>query len=100
MDESDLGVQKEFGRRVREQRLALGLTQETLAARVGCHWSYVGQVENGRRNASLLNLVRLAQGLSIDPGELLAGMDTSFHGDTPGPDGDGSPTRWATRPDI
>ncbi|WP_280527804.1 helix-turn-helix domain-containing protein [Actinomyces bowdenii] len=64
----------EFGRRVRARREQLGLSQEALAERAGLHWTYVGQVERGRRNLSLHNLLRLAQALDTDPGELVRGM--------------------------
>lgn len=43
----------EFGRRVRARRQQLGLSQEALAERADLHWTYVGQVERGRRNLTL-----------------------------------------------
>jgi transcriptional regulator with XRE-family HTH domain len=60
-----------FGRRVRARREELGLTQEGLADVVGLHWTFVGQVERGRRNISLHNILRLAAGLEIDAGDLV-----------------------------
>ena len=63
-----------FGRRVRAQREELGLTQEGLADIVELHWTFVGQVERGRRNISLHNILKLAAGLKIDPGELVRGL--------------------------
>ncbi|MBF0695865.1 helix-turn-helix transcriptional regulator [Actinomyces bowdenii] len=59
---------------MRARREQLGLSQEALAERAGLHWTYVGQVERGRRNLSLHNLLRLAQALDTDPGELVRGM--------------------------
>ena len=67
-------VHEEFGRRVRSRRHALGLTQEQIAERSGLHWTYVGQVERGERNLSLTNLLRIADSLDADPGELVAGL--------------------------
>lgn len=64
----------EFGRRVRERRQELGLSQEALAERAGLHWTYVGQVERGRRNLTLHNILKLAQGLDIDAGQLVSGL--------------------------
>ena len=64
----------EFGRRVRERRHELGLSQEGLADATGIHWTFVGQVERGRRNITLHNIVKLAVGLQIDPGELVKGL--------------------------
>ena len=60
-------VTREFGRRVQQRRAELGLTQEVAAERIGVHWTYLGQVERGRRNVSLHNIVRIAEGLEIDP---------------------------------
>ena len=63
-----------LGKRVRERRRELGLTQEALAFAVSLHWTFIGQVERGRRNLSLLNLLKLAGGLHVDPAELVRGL--------------------------
>jgi transcriptional regulator with XRE-family HTH domain len=63
-----------FGERVRTEREAQGLSQEVLAARSGVHWTFVGQVERGRRNLNLHNLLKLAAGLGVDPGQLVHGL--------------------------
>lgn len=63
-----------LGSRIRERRQALGLSQEALADRSGTHWTFVGQVERGQRNISLRNLLKLAKGLDVDPGELVRGL--------------------------
>lgn len=60
-----------FGRRVCELRKGAGLTQESLAHAAGMHWTYVGQIERGERNLSFKNLMKLARGLGVEPGELL-----------------------------
>lgn len=65
---------KVFGERVRTRREALGLSQEALAARSGVHWTFLGQVERGRRNLNLHNLLKIAAGLGVDPGELVQGL--------------------------
>jgi transcriptional regulator with XRE-family HTH domain len=64
----------EFGRRVRARRNELGLSQEALADRSGLHWTFVGQVERGKRNISLHNLLKVAAGLGMDPGDLVGGL--------------------------
>jgi transcriptional regulator with XRE-family HTH domain len=63
-----------FGERVRAQREALGLSQEALAARSGVHWTFLGQVERGRRNLNLHNLLKIARGLGVDPAKLVQGL--------------------------
>ena len=65
---------RHFGERVRASRHERGLSQEGLAARAGLHWTYVGQVERGQRNLSLNNLLRIAQALDVDPGQLVSGL--------------------------
>jgi transcriptional regulator with XRE-family HTH domain len=56
------------------RRLELGLSQMALAERIGLHFTFVGEVERGERNLSLASLLRLAQGLDIDPGVLVRGL--------------------------
>jgi transcriptional regulator with XRE-family HTH domain len=63
-----------FGERIRARRHELGWSQERLADTCGLHWTFVGQVERGRRNIALHNILKLAQALQIDPGELVGGL--------------------------
>lgn len=63
-----------FGARVRARRGELKLSQEQLDEITGVHWSYLGQVERGQRNPSLRNILRIAEGLEIDPGKLVEGL--------------------------
>ena len=64
----------EFGARIRARRTKLGWSQETLAEHAGMHFTYVGSVERGQRNVSLKNILRLAEALDTDPGELIQGI--------------------------
>jgi DNA-binding XRE family transcriptional regulator len=64
----------QFGARVRTRRNALGLSQEALADKAGVHWTFLGQVERGRRNLTLHNILKLAAGLGVDPGALVEGL--------------------------
>lgn len=64
----------EFGRRVREHREGQGLSQEDLAERCGVHWTFLGQVERGQRSIRLDNILKVAAGLGVEPGELLNGL--------------------------
>ncbi len=63
-----------LGGRIRERRGEPGYSQEALADQAGLHWTLVGQVERGRRNLSLHNLLKLADALQIDPGHLVEGL--------------------------
>lgn len=64
----------EFGARVRQRRQALDKTLEQLAAASDLHWSFLGQVERGRRNLTLHNILKVAVALDVDPGELVRGL--------------------------
>lgn len=64
----------EFGRRVRARRLELGKSQEQLAADSDVHWSFLGQVERGRRNLTFHNILKVAEALKVDPAELVQGL--------------------------
>ncbi|HEX7127774.1 MAG TPA: helix-turn-helix transcriptional regulator [Thermodesulfobacteriota bacterium] len=55
------------GRRIRVLREAAGLSQEKLSERAGLHRTYMSAVETGRRNASVLNLWRIADALKVSP---------------------------------
>jgi transcriptional regulator with XRE-family HTH domain len=67
-------AQTALGERARARRIELGLSQMALADRIGLHFTFVGSVERGERNLSLSSLLRLADGLDIDPGELVTGL--------------------------
>jgi transcriptional regulator with XRE-family HTH domain len=60
-----------FGKRVRKLRLARRLSQEKLAELADLHRNYVGGVERGERNVSLINIVKLAHGLNVRPTKLI-----------------------------
>ena len=59
------------GRNVRQLRHERGLTQEQLAFEAKLDLTYVGGIERGRRNLSLMVLARLAGALGAGPSDLL-----------------------------
>lgn len=61
----------EFGGNVRRLRLARGLTQEQLAFEAQLDLTYVGGIERGRRNPTLLVMVRLAAALGVEVQDLV-----------------------------
>lgn len=64
-------IRKRFGARVRELRLARGLSQEALAYEAGLDRSYIGGVERGERNISLVNISKIADALEVHAKDLL-----------------------------
>ena len=61
------------GNNVRRLRLQKGMTQEELAFEAEIDLTYVGGIERGRRNPSLIVLVRIAKALGVQPPRLLEG---------------------------
>lgn len=59
------------GGNVRRRRIAAGLTQEQLAFEAQIDLTYVGGIERGKRNPSVLVLARIAEALGIEPAKLL-----------------------------
>jgi len=45
-----------------------------MAAKCGLHRTYYGSVERGERNIALQNIVRIADALDVDPGQLVEGL--------------------------
>jgi transcriptional regulator with XRE-family HTH domain len=64
----------QLGQAVRKRRKALGLSQEGLAEKADLHWTYIGGIERGERNVSLLNIVKIARALGLKPSQLLANV--------------------------
>jgi transcriptional regulator with XRE-family HTH domain len=63
-------IQKRFGERIRELRKKKQLSQEALALVCDLDRTYIGGVERGERNISLINIYRIAEALGVDPKEL------------------------------
>lgn len=59
-----------LGQAIRTQRKQLGLSQEKLAERCGFDRTYISMLERGKRNPSLLNLLKLAKGLQTSVSQL------------------------------
>ena len=59
------------GGNIKRERLAKGLTQEQLAFEAQIDLTYVGGIERGRRNPSLLVMARIADALGVPIGQLV-----------------------------
>lgn len=67
---------KHFGEMVRQIRKMRQLSQEDFAEKCGLHRTYIGGVERGERNVSLLNIIKMAQALDVDVADLVKGLPT------------------------
>lgn len=65
-----------FGQRIRNLRKKLGISQEALAFRCGLHRTYIGSVERGERNISLLNIIRISKALQIELSKFFEDWET------------------------
>ena len=63
---------QKIGKRIREERLRLNLTQEKLAEDVDLSMAYIGQVERGERSFTLENLIMVARRLGVTVDYLLS----------------------------
>jgi transcriptional regulator with XRE-family HTH domain len=59
-----------FGERLRELRTERNLSQEQLAELASLDRNYIGQIERAERNVALVNIVRIAKALEVEPAEL------------------------------
>ena len=59
-------ILKKFGNEVRAARERQGLSQEQLASKSGVHRTYIGMIERGEKNITLLNIEKVGQGLGVD----------------------------------
>ena len=64
-------IKTEVGEIVRKLRVKLGWSQEELGFESGLHRNYIGGIERGERNISILNVQRLADALGVRPRDLL-----------------------------
>lgn len=69
MDEASL--QEKLGAAIRERRTALEMSQEAFADSIKMHRAYYSKIERGERNVTLATLWRVAQGLGLEPSQLL-----------------------------
>ena len=54
-----------LGKKIKEERIKLGLTQEELGEKIDSTGAYVGQIERGERNASMNKIIIIAEKLNV-----------------------------------
>ena len=71
LDQDPKRASAAFGERLRELRDHKGLSQDALAHATDIHPTAIGRMERGAREPRLTTILRLADGLGLQPGELL-----------------------------
>lgn len=71
MDLTQKAFLEAVGARIRERREKADLTQARLGESCGLHRTFIGSVERGERNVSLLNLRAIALALRVTVASLL-----------------------------
>ena len=60
-----MDIRKRIGLRIKEYRTNLKLTQEALAFKAEVDKTYLNEVENGKRNVSVINLEKIIYALEV-----------------------------------
>ena len=68
---------KLLGRRIREERLRIGLTQEQIAEKINVSTTYIGFIERGERSVTLEKLILLADCFQLPIDSLLHDAPTN-----------------------
>jgi transcriptional regulator with XRE-family HTH domain len=67
-------IRVRFGKAVRSRRHTLGVSQEEFADMCGMDRTYIGGIERGERNISLVNIERIARTFKVSLSELFRGL--------------------------
>lgn len=67
-------IKERFGKAVREQRMAKGISQEELAMRIGADQAYVSRIEVGQMNVTLETVEQIANALQTNASDLLKSL--------------------------
>lgn len=63
-----------LGQRIKELRIKTGDSQEKFALKINMDRTYYASVESGRRNISIINIKKIADGLGVSLEELFSGL--------------------------
>lgn len=67
-------ITEKFGQRIKELRHIRGISQEKFALSIDMDRTYYASVESGRRNISINNIEKIANGLGVTLEELFKGI--------------------------
>ena len=61
----------QFGKRVARLRQGRAMSQEELATEAGVHRTYIGMIERGEKNITILTMLRVTTALDVKLSDLL-----------------------------
>ena len=64
-------ILRKFGDKVRAERERQGISQERLGELAKVHRTYIGMIERGEKNITLLNICKIAGALRLKPKDLV-----------------------------
>ena len=67
-------ITEDLGKRIRNLRMQIGLSQEKFALKIGMDRTYFASVETGKRNISICNIKKIADGFDISLSKLFEGI--------------------------
>ncbi len=62
-------IEERVGKRIKQLRGKLGISQEELGFRSGVHRTYIAGLEVGKRNVSIVTLEKIVKALGVSFGE-------------------------------
>lgn len=68
-------IQKQLGQRIQSLRKECDISQEKFALQIDMDRTYLASVEAGKRNVSLCNIKKIADGLNVSLSELFEGIN-------------------------
>ena len=69
------GTLQLLGEEIRSRRLACGLSQDVLAAKAGLHRNFIGLIERGQKNSTILTLEAITGVLKVTMTEIIGAVE-------------------------
>lgn len=68
-------IEEKFGAVLRSLRISKSLSQEAFAFKCGLHRTYIGSIERGERNISLINIETICEALEISASQFFVEIE-------------------------
>ena len=67
-----------IGKQVKIERKKINLSQEEFACKVGLHRTFIGDIENGKRNISISTLQKITKSINMNISEFFSLVETNL----------------------